>query len=285
MRKYFSHPIKKAIALQHFVTIETLDISSEFRYPEEAHDFCEFAYTDSGALCCMLDGEPIQLSQGDILLISPHKKHYYQAIPERSAILFIVCFQCKSELLSILDKKIALDSELKELLARIVKESKNAFRFPFDKKLQLLDKPQFGAQQMVENHIEELLVCLIRNEIKENRDIKFVTTSVELENSLVGDIIALLKERLYNRITLEEICEQTYYSKTYLNSIFKKNTGHSIMQYYSLLKVQEAKKLLREKVSPSAISNKLGFESPTYFTKVFKKYTSMTPSEYKKTIL
>ena len=285
MRKYFSHPIKKAITLQHFVTIETLDISSDFRYPEEAHEFYEFAYTDSGTLCCVLEDEPIQLLQGDFLLIPPHKKHYYSAMPERSALLFIVCFYCKSEILSLLDKKISLDSELKELLGRIVKESKNAFRFPFNKKLQLLEKPQFGAQQMVENHIEELLVCLIRNEITENSDIKFVTTSVELENSLVGDIISLLKERLYNRITLEEICEQTYYSKTYLNGIFKKNTGHSIMQYYSLLKVQEAKKLLREKVSPTAISNMLGFESPTYFTKVFKKYTSMTPTEYKKTIL
>ncbi len=76
MRKYFSHPIKKAITLQHFVTIETLDISSEFRYPEEAHEFYEFAYTDSGALCCILDGEPIQLLQGDFLLI-PHSCRFF----------------------------------------------------------------------------------------------------------------------------------------------------------------------------------------------------------------
>ena len=70
-----------------------------------------------------------------------------------------------------------------------------------------------------------------------------------------------------------------------LNGIFKKNMGYSIMQYYTVLKIQEAKKLLRENVSPTAVSNQLHFESPTYFTKVFKKHTNMTPSAYRKTIL
>jgi AraC-like DNA-binding protein len=90
---------------------------------------------------------------------------------------------------------------------------------------------------------------------------------------------------LYSKITLTEISRQTFYSKTFLNTIFKKNTGASIMQYYTMLKVDEAKRLLREKVSSSEVSAKLKFESPTYFTKVFKKYTNLTPSAYKKTIL
>ena len=111
------------------------------------------------------------------------------------------------------------------------------------------------------------------------------TDSGELSDNLVNDIIAILKNNLYARITLEEICRQMYYSKTFLNGIFKKSTGFSIMQYGMQLKIREAKKLLRENVSPTAVSNLLCFESPTYFTKVFKKYTDMTPSAYKKTIL
>ena len=57
------------------------------------------------------------------------------------------------------------------------------------------------------------------------------------------------------------------------------------MQYYTELKIQEAKKLLRENVSSVDIADKLHFESATYFTKVFKKHAKMTPSQYKKTIL
>lgn len=285
MKKYFNHHIKKAIVVQSLITIESLELSSTFSYPREVHEFYEFAYIDSGNLSCTLDDETIELSQGDFLLIPPKKSHFYFAVPGRSAAIFIVCFRCNSELLTIFDKKISLRKAEKMLISEIVKEAKNAFSFPFDRKLKQLSAPLFGAQQLVENHIEKLLIQLIRNETNENENIKFVMNSVELENNLVNDIITLLKNNLYGHTTLEEISQQTYYSKTFLNGIFKKNMGYSIMQYYMVLKIQEAKRLLRENVSPTAVSNQLHFESPTYFTKVFKKYTNMTPSAYRKTIL
>jgi len=95
----------------------------------------------------------------------------------------------------------------------------------------------------------------------------------------------MLKNSLYTRLTLEEISQQTYYSKTILNQIFKKNMGIPIMQYYNGLKIEEAKKLLRKNYSSAEIANLLMFESATYFTKVFKKYVGMPPSAYKKRIL
>ena len=285
MKKYFSYQIKKALIVQSLITIESLDISAHFTYPEEVHDFHEFAYIDSGTIECRLEAETITLSQGDFLLIPPQKRHNYCAVAGKTASIFIVCFRCNSEILTIFDKKIVLDNNEKALLAEIVKESKNAFAFPFNRKLKLLNAPIFGSQQLVESNIEKLLIQLVRKEINQNDNIKFVTNSTELENNLVGDIIALLKANLYSKITLTEISRQTFYSKTFLNTIFKKNTGASIMQYYTMLKVDEAKRLLREKVSSSEVSAKLKFESPTYFTKVFKKYTNLTPSAYKKTIL
>ena len=285
MKKYFNHQIKKAIIVQSLITIESLDISSSFAYPEEVHDFHEFAYIDSGTIQCGLDGETIMLSQGDFLLIPPQKKHYYTAVKAQAANIFIVCFRCNSEILTIFDKKIVLDKHEKALLAEIVKESKNAFSFPFNRKLKLLETPLFGAQQLVENSIEKLLIQLVRREINQNDNIKFVMDSAELENNLIGDVIALLKSNIYTRITLSEVSQQTYYSKTFLNSIFKKNTGMSIMQYYTNLKIEEAKRLLRENVSPTDVAVQLKFDSATYFTKVFKKYTHLTPTAYKKTIL
>ena len=93
-----------------------------------------------------------------------------------------------------------------------------------------------------------------------------------------------MKENLTEKIDLDYIANKTFYSKTYVNNIFKKNIGYSIMQYYNLLKIEEAKKLLKRGVSVTAIADKLNFESANYFTKAFKKHTGMTPSQYKKTI-
>ncbi len=285
MRKYFNHKIKKAIVVDNLITIESLEVSSGFTYPAEKHDFYEFAYIDSGALCCHTEQECVELFQGECLLIPSHKEHYYTAMKDRSASLFIVCFRSASEILTVFDKKIALGKELKNLLAEIVQESKNAFAFPFNRKLKLLDAPLFGAQQLVETNLEKLFIQLVRNEMQKNESIRFVMSSTELENNLVRDVLSILKDSIYGRITLDQICQQTFYSKTFLNSIFKKSTGSSIMQYYVKLKIQEAKKLLRENATPTSIANQLSFESPTYFTKVFKKYVGITPSAYKKTIL
>ncbi len=285
MTKYFNHRIKKAVVVEALVTIESLDISAAFTYPEEIHDFYELVYIDSGAIILNREDKRIELSQGDFYLIRPGKLHYYCAKEGTSASIFIVCFRSGSQALSILDKKLTLTKDTKAIVYEMIKESKNAFVFPFDRKLKLLASPLFGAQQLVEESIERLLIQLIREESMANENIKFVMNTRELENNLVNDIISVLKGSLYSRISLEEISRQTFYSKTFLNGIFKKNTDCSIMQYYGSLKIEEAKKLLREGNSPSQISGKLQFESPTYFTKVFKKYTGITPSEYKKKIL
>lgn len=285
MKKYFNHHVKKALIVQSLITIESLDVSSDFSYPDESHDFYEFAYIDNGRITCRTESGDIDLFQGDFLLIPPQKRHFYEAVEGCTASIFIVCFRSSSEILTIFDKKITLDKEMKKLLSDIVRESKNAFYFPFEKKLKQLDAPLFGAQQLVESNIEKLFIHLVRRETLHNDSIRFVMNSLELENNLVSDIITLLRESLYGRLTLDDVSRQTFYSKTFINNVFKKNVGSSIMQYYTYLKTEEAKKLLRENVSPSTAAAKLCFESPTYFTKVFKKYTGMTPSEYKKTIL
>ena len=284
MKKYFKHQVKKAIIVQNLITVEFLSIGENFTYPEEAHDFHEFTYIDSGAIYCHVDNDKLQLSQGDFLLIPPHKRHHYTSIEGTTATIFVVCFQCNADILSILEKKISLSKDLKLLVGDILNESKNAFAFPFHRKLKLHDTPLYGSQQLVESNIERLLIQLIRNESRQNEQIKFVMSGVEKERNLINDVVALLKANLYSRITLEEISRQTYYSKTILNHIFKKNMGSPIIQYYNGLKIEEAKKLLRENRSSADIASILNFESATYFTKVFKKYTGMTPSAYKKRI-
>jgi len=285
MKKYFSYQVKKEVIVQDLITIETVSASASFSYPEETHDFYEFAYIDAGTILCHTRSDTVALEQGDFFLIPPGMAHSYQAFQNQTAAFFVVCFRSRSEYLSVLDQRISLEKDATQIVSEIIRESKNAFVFPFDKKLKLLDTPVFGAQQLVENSIEKLLICLIRGQIRKNEDIVFVMNSEELEHSLSNDIIKFLKSRIYSDISLDEISQQTFYSKTFLCSIFKKNTGMSIMKYYNMLKIQEAKKLLRKSIPVTAIANQLNFESATYFTKVFKKYTQMTPTAYKKTVL
>ena len=57
------------------------------------------------------------------------------------------------------------------------------------------------------------------------------------------------------------------------------------MEYVNILKIAEAKKLIREKNNNfMQISNMLNFNNPHYFSKVFKKITGLSPREYMNTV-
>ena len=279
MKKYYKYQVEKALQIKNLVTIEYLDMKYGFNYPNESHDFYEFIYIEKGSLTCLRDKEEIELTQNDLLLISPNSNHGYQLSDKQTAKVVIVCFSCKSDILSVHDEKISLSDREKNTVADIIAESRKCFHFPFDKKLVPLTTPRFGAQQLIENFIEQLLISITRKKT-DATEIKFVTDKNDFNQSISQDVEELLGANLYDNITLDVVCKNSFYSKTYLNNIFKDTKGYTIMQYYNLLKINEAKKLLKRGESIQNVSNLLCFDSPNYFTKVFKKFAGITPSQF-----
>lgn len=90
-------------------------------------------------------------------------------------------------------------------------------------------------------------------------------------------------ERNYNRnLTMEDICCETGVSKNYLSNLFKKETGVNIWDYVTHVRMETAKRLLRTTAMRNyEIAYEVGYENPSYFTKVFKKSTGMMPQEYR----
>lgn len=68
----------------------------------------------------------------------------------------------------------------------------------------------------------------------------------------------------------------------YLNRIFKAATGYSLVQYIQYYKILESKRLLHERreATIAEIALQVGFDTPSYFAKIFRKWTDMTPNEY-----
>ena len=87
-------------------------------------------------------------------------------------------------------------------------------------------------------------------------------------------------QNLYGKITLDEISKRVFYSKTYINKIFKKHMGTTIINYYQMLKIGESKKLLKKGYNVAEVAEKLQFDTPNYFGKVFKKFVSISPSKF-----
>lgn len=72
-------------------------------------------------------------------------------------------------------------------------------------------------------------------------------------------------------------------NRTYLCNLFMRETGMTVNHYIASVKIDEAKRLMRvTHKSIAEIAEYLGFSSQSYFQKVFKKYTGVTPGEYRK---
>ncbi|MFH0070760.1 helix-turn-helix domain-containing protein [Peribacillus sp. NPDC056705] len=89
-------------------------------------------------------------------------------------------------------------------------------------------------------------------------------------------------DHLYDDITLDYLAQMCRLSPNYLSSLFKKEVGKPISEYIQRQRVDEAKKLLLlTNYSISDIGTWLNFNDQSYFIKIFKKYTGLTPRQFR----
>ena len=108
-------------------------------------------------------------------------------------------------------------------------------------------------------------------------------------NSIGSDTIRILREYLeqhYNEaINRKAVEELVHMNQDYLNRCFKRATGYTLMEYVQHFRILKAKEfLIDESKSISEIGGLVGYESPPYFSKIFKKCTGITPAEYRSSL-
>lgn len=96
-------------------------------------------------------------------------------------------------------------------------------------------------------------------------------------------VILYMQSNMSEAISVEELADLIYVSKSYLSRYFKKKTGMSLIEYLRLIRVNAAKRLLvSTDTSVEEISSVIGYTSSKYFCRAFRKCTGMSPSEYRK---
>ena len=101
------------------------------------------------------------------------------------------------------------------------------------------------------------------------------------ESRLVAEVKIYLSEHLSGQLTVHDVCTHFGVGQTALMQKFRRETNQGIMEYFTDLKIEEAKKKI-QKTSDSftEIAESLGFSSVNYFSRVFKSKTGVTPTEY-----
>jgi len=132
--------------------------------------------------------------------------------------------------------------------------------------------------------IFELLKSIANEIAKENYE-----KTIHKQNSLVQSVKEIVEKNISNpELSLKWIAnELLYLNEDYLGKVFSRETGERFTQYVLNKRMEFARHLIesRSDLKVSDISRMTGFsEDAQYFSKVFKKYTGMTPSDYKRSI-
>lgn len=99
---------------------------------------------------------------------------------------------------------------------------------------------------------------------------------------LIKKCIAYINEHYKENITLDTVANMVHLNASYFSSVFKKEMGASFSSYLNKIRIEQSKLLLKNTdYSILNIALEVGFEDQSYFSKVFKSLTNMTPKQYK----
>lgn len=120
-----------------------------------------------------------------------------------------------------------------------------------------------------------------KDEISEKRETPDKAIFMPL---VIKNTVDYLNKNYKNNITLNEMAEYNNISSFYLSRLFAKETGKTFVDYLNEIRIEKAKALLKENnYKYYEIADMVGIKDAHYFSKIFKKYTGLTPSDYKNT--
>lgn len=95
-------------------------------------------------------------------------------------------------------------------------------------------------------------------------------------------VMEYIKSNFSRKITLEQVAACACLSSSHISGIFKKETGITISAYITHVRIEKSKLLLRQpELTISEIASMCGFEDQSYFTRVFKNHTGISPRKFR----
>lgn len=277
--------LRRELHISALCSVHYFEFPRDYNFPGEQHDFWELVYVDKGTLLATAGSAEFPIRGGELLLHAPNEWHRLQADGTSAANVLVLSFVCRSRLMErFTTRQFRTGSRQQELLRSILEECRLAFsRLPADPYEHSLPRRRdaaVGAEQLISLYLEQLLLTLLR-QLETPQLVSRKSGSVPM----LDGMIAYMEHHMDQKLSLERLSEEFHVSASYIKRLFSiyKQTG--AMQYFTGLKLQRAKQLLRESDrNVSQIAEALGYDNVYYFCNVFRKHTKMSPLEYRRSI-
>ncbi len=288
---YVFSKLKNEIAVENIISLHYYEYAPNFCGMQESHDFWELVYADSGNLICCAGSHEFHLSQGEAVLHPPNEIHKILTIGKDSSacILSFTCPQLPTEIFR--GRKVELNQRQKNLVGMLYQEGRTIFEGPYNLLYQArLEKRKlvpYGTEQVFQNTLENLLLLIVRDLLLPATAAADAPTHGRVHNDrdIADGVVAFLNANLYRKLRVTDISSALSFSPSYLQEVFRKQKNQGVIEYFNGMKIFQAKKYIGEaNYTFTQIAQMLGFSSIHYFSRVFRQYVKMSPSEYEKSV-
>ncbi len=274
------YKLDKVIDIESISSIYIFHFDNSYFTDFETHPQLELIYVDDGIEEVFEDDKTYQLSKGQAFIHKPFASHKDRCVTDKST-AYILSFRTSSPSMNqlfdrVLDLSKTEVDQLKQVFEIYIKNVDCNIDQYFSERKIIVNSNSFGISQIIKNIFELFFISLLNP--KENEPLENHTYN----DTFVNMVIQELNKAKYEKFSLEKISKNVSYSKSYLCRHFKRVTGITIINYFYSLKIEEAKKLLLNgEHSIEETSDLLNFDSVQYFSKVFKKYCGLSPSNWR----
>ena len=116
-----------------------------------------------------------------------------------------------------------------------------------------------------------------------NRFISYIFEFGDIKHSdIMHKTVAYIKRNYMNKITLEDIADHVYLSKSHLSKVFSEEMNITISTFINKIRIEKSRHLLKDNsLSIADVANLTGFDDQSYFTKQFKIFTGISPKKFR----
>lgn len=284
---FIGSALKDTIYISKLYTVHYFEFSKNYEFTGESHNFWEFVYIDKGEAIITADDKNILLKQGNVIFHKPNEWHNIKANGKIPPNIVIVSFECTSKDMAFFENKtLPVGHEQKILISKIISEYMNSFAEPlndvYTNSLKRKENQLIGSEQLLRQYLCEFLLSFLR---KHPTSIQKNLPSINYENSMLNLIINYMQSNISKNLTIENLTSYTGSNKTTITTIFKDKFQMGAIEYFHRMKIDMAKKYIREEnYNISQIAELLGYSSIHYFSRQFKQITGMSPTKYSMSI-
>lgn len=245
----------------------------------EAQDYAKIVFILSGQGKYRISDTVYSVSEGDILLINPGMKH--QVIipgPDYSFTEAVIGFTDvqfehfgPNEIpLPQEEPVVHAQGELRQKMFKIYAsmDAENAVH-------------RTGKYFMLKSYLMQVLLLLVREQtepVEINTGFSFKSAN---KKYVVEQILSYFEDHYAEKISLDQIADNTYLSTVYISKIFKSETGNTPIRHLINIRLEKAKELLENgwEGSIQEVAMQVGYDDAYHFSKLFKKRYGVSPSK------